>query len=106
MLKGALPEEVAWACAGSPGKHEKGGFRGGKEPPGWWAGGMVGGSGPHATGRLSQSEPVCRVRGLQSHSTSTKEAKSLKGSAQVQMIREENGKMRGEARSFRRPVKL
>lgn len=39
-------------------------------------------------GRLSHREPVCRVRELQSHSLSTKEAKPLKGSVQVQVVRE------------------
>lgn len=39
-------------------------------------------------GRLSQSEPVCQVRELQSHSLSTKEAKPLKGSFRVRVVRE------------------
>lgn len=49
---------------------------------------MVGDDEVMQASRLSQREPVCRVRELQSHSLSTKEAKSLKGSAQVRMVRE------------------
>lgn len=59
MLKGALPEEVVWACTGSQGKHEKGGeCRGGKEPIGP-VGRRNGGGRCSHIGRQAESEQAC-----------------------------------------------